>query len=213
MLKIRVVARKKRKGNCVMAFTREFLKGLGIEGDNLEKIMAEYGKSHTETADLQKKVADLTEQNGSLQSQIDDRDKQLTELKKAVGDNDELKGKIKELQDANKQAAADYQSKLTDIKKSTAIKDALRKANVKDNYADLLAKNFDKSLIKFEDDKVLGIDDQLKNIKEKFADSFKTDEQPKPNQTQVQILPQGNPAGGSQSSITAKIAARLSGQK
>lgn len=196
-----------------MAFTREFLKSLSVGDDAIEKIMAEYGKSHKESDDLQNQLNNFKEQINDYKTQISGRDKQLAELKKAVGDNDELKGKIKELQDANKQVAADYQSKLTDIKKSTAIKDALRKANVKDNYTDLLAKNFDKDLIKFEDDKVLGIDDQLKNIKEKFADSFQPAEPPKPNSTQVQILPQGNPAGGSQSSITAKIAARLSGQK
>lgn len=175
-----------------MAFTREFLKGLGIEGDNLEKIMAEYGKSHTETADLQKKVADLTEQNVSLQSQIDDRDKQLAELKKAAGDNDELKGKIKELQDANKQAAEDYQAKLAEQSKESKIELALRDAKAKNPKA--VKALLDLSKVSVDGDNLIGFNEQIEKIKETDAYLFQDDEQNK--KPPITITGSGNPAAG-----------------
>lgn len=167
-----------------MAFTRDFLKELGIEGDNLEKIMAEYGKSHTESADLQKKVDDLTEQNSSLQSQIDDRDKQLTEIKRSAGDNEELKNKIKSLQDENKQTAESYQTKLTAQRKNFKIESALRDAGANDVVTVLPL--LDQDIIKLDEkDEVTGLKEQLEKIKESHDYLF----QPKKNNEQQQPKP------------------------
>lgn len=203
MLKIRVVARKKRKGNCVMTFTREFLKGLGIEGDSLEKIMAEYGKSHTETADLQKKVADLTEQNGSLQSQIDDRDKQLTEIKRSAGDNEELKSKIKALQDANKQAAEDYQAKLAEQSKETKIELALRDAKAKNPKA--VKALLDLSKVSVDGDNLIGFNEQIEKIKETDAYLFQKEDDEQNKKPPITITGSGNPAAGGKPKAVADM--------
>lgn len=203
MLKIRVVARKKRKGNCVMAFTRDFLKGLGIEGDNLEKIMAEYGKSHTETADLQKKVADLTEQNGSLQSQIDDRDKQLTEIKRSAGDNEELKSKIKSLQDANKQAAEDYQAKLAEQSKESKIELALRDAKAKNPKA--VKALLDLNKVSVDGDNLIGFNEQIEKIKETDAYLFQPKDNNEPPKPPIKITGAGNPNNGDKPKAVADM--------
>jgi alanyl-tRNA synthetase len=203
MLKIRVVARKKRKGNCVMAFTRDFLKDLGIEGDNLEKIMAEYGKSHTETADLQKKVADLTEQNGSLQSQIDDRDKQLAEIKRSAGDNEELKSKIKSLQDANKQAAEDYQAKLAEQSKESKIELALRDAKAKNPKA--VKALLDLNKVSVDGDNLIGFNEQIEKIKETDAYLFQPKDNNEPPKPPIKITGAGNPNNGDKPKAVADM--------
>ncbi|WP_281829477.1 phage scaffolding protein [Lactobacillus amylolyticus] len=186
-----------------MAFTREFLKGLGIEGDNLEKIMAEYGKSHTESADLQKKVADLTEQNSSLQAQIDDRDKQLTEIKRSAGDNEELKNKIKSLQDANKQAAEDYQAKLAEQSKESKIELALRDAKAKNPKA--VKALLDLSKVSVDGDNLIGFNEQIEKIKETDAYLFQKEDDEQNKKPPITITGTGNPNGGGKPKAVADM--------
>ncbi|ULQ49050.1 phage scaffolding protein [Liquorilactobacillus nagelii] len=186
-----------------MAFTREFLKDLGIEGDNLEKIMAEYGKSHTESTDLQKKVADLTEQNGSLQSQIDDRDKQLTEIKRSAGDNEELKSKIKALQDANKQAAEDYQTKLAEQSKESKIELALRDVKAKNPKA--VKALLDLNKVSVDGDNLIGFNEQIEKIKETDAYLFQPKDNNEPPKPPIKITGAGNPNNGDKPKAVADM--------
>lgn len=186
-----------------MAFTREFLKGLSIEGDNLEKIMAEYGKSHTESTELQKKVADLTEQNGSLQSQIDDRDKQLTEIKRSAGDNEELKSKIKSLQDANKQVAEDYQAKLAEQSKESKIELALRDAKAKNPKA--VKALLDLNKVSVDGDNLIGFNEQIEKIKETDAYLFQPKDNNEPPKPPIKITGAGNAANGGKPKAVADM--------
>lgn len=202
---------KKRKGNCIMAFTREFLKGLNIEGDNLEKIMTEYGKSHTESAELQKKVEDLTSQNETLTGQIKERDGQLKTLSKSAGDNEELKTQIKSLQDSNKQTATEYQAKLAEQSKNFKIDSALRDAKARNPKAVKALLDLDK--VSVDGDNLVGFKDQLEAVKKDNDYMF---ESGKPNESAkqgVKVVTGGNPGGngGGEPSIVQRIAQRMTG--
>ena len=162
---------------------REFLKELELEKDVIDKIMAEHGKAINEVKEKADKVDSLESQIEDYKTQLSDRDKQLEELGEKAKDNEELNNRIKELQDENKQTAQDYENKLIEQQKNFAIQSALRDANVHD--PDLATKALDTEGITFKDGKLIGLDEQLNDLKANKAFLFKQEQQEeqKPNFT------------------------------
>lgn len=184
-----------------MSVTRDFLKTLGIEGDNLEKIMTEVGKDKgisAEKVELQSKIDDLTSQNETLTGQIKERDGQLNTLKKSAGDNEELKNQIKSLQDENKQTTADYQTKLSEQSKNFKIDSALRDAKAKNPKAVKALLDLDK--VSVDGDNLIGLEDQLTSLKELDDYLFENEstQNGDENKPGIHITAKGNPGGGSQ---------------
>lgn len=70
---------------------REFLKGLGLEDDAIDKVMTEHGKSLNSVKEKADKVDGLESQIEDYKSQISDRDNQLEELKKLTPKSCKLK--------------------------------------------------------------------------------------------------------------------------
>lgn len=123
----------------------------------------------------------LNETKKDLEKQIKERDSQLGELNKKVQGNEELEKTIKELQTANENTKAEYETKLKEAKVDSAIQAKLTDTK----YADLLTGKFDRSKLSVsEDGTVLGIDEQLATIKETYKDLFTVDLKGKlPNNT------------------------------
>lgn len=94
--------------NC-MALTREFLKEYGLSDEQITSVMTEHGKT---VSGLKNDVQSLTSERDSLKEQVTDRDKQLDDLKKSAGNSEELQNQIKQLQDDNKAASKDHETKL-----------------------------------------------------------------------------------------------------
>ena len=105
-----------------------------------------------------------------LESQIADRDKQLEELKKNNKDNEELQNTIKKLQDDNKAAQEEYQANLSKIKLDNAIDIALNGAKAKNIKAVKALLDTDK--IKFENESLSGLEEQLKALQEAEDSKF-----------------------------------------
>lgn len=148
---------------------REFLEGLGLTKEVIDEIMSENGKDINKTkADYEEIKSQLDTANGAIK----ERDKQLKTLKDSAGDNEELQKQITELQATNKEAATKYANDLKELKLNNAIKLAI---NDKVHNEDMAASLFDKSkLILSDDGKVIGIEEQLENIKKDNAFLFKT---------------------------------------
>ena len=119
---------------------REFLKGLDLDKETIDTIMAEHGKLITEakekTQDLENKVKDYESKIGELSSKAEDNTKvqeELDNLKKSIAEN-EAKAKAKAEDDAltknitsafgDKKFVNEYTKKaiIGDIK--TALKDS-----------------------------------------------------------------------------------------
>lgn len=147
---------------------REFLDGLGLEKEVIDKIMTENGN------DINKSKADYDEVKTQLDTAnktIKERDKQIEGLKKV--DAEALQAEITKLQEENKEATKKYQSDLKDIKLTNAIKLAIA-GKVHDE--DMAASLFDKSkLVLTDEGKVAGLDEQLEVIKKDKGFLFKTD--------------------------------------
>lgn len=144
---------------------RKFLEDLGLEKDIVDKIMAENGNDiNAEKAKVNDKVTEidnlkekLEEANNTISSY---KDMDIEEIKKAAS---EWEGK--------------YQDSLKEIesmKNNSILNKELGKLNSIDE--DVLSKLINRDELKFEDGKVIGLDEQVKSLKESKPYLFKDDD-------------------------------------
>lgn len=131
---------------------RTFLKGLGLEQEVIDSIMAEYGRN---VESLNSQITDLKEQN-----------KTATESLKAFeGIN------VEELKNNAETIKNDYENRIKNMTFDNAIEKLLTKSNAK--HPSLLSGKFDKSKLTIEKDGTIkGLDEQLASIKESYSDLF-----------------------------------------
>ena len=139
---------------------REFLEGLGLEKEDIDKIMAENGK------DIE---ADKTKTT-ALQKSLDDANKTI----KGYKDMDI---------DAIKKSATDWEEKAKQAEKAleeTRIESALDKAlsETQTIDTDLLKKVLDREAILFKDGKFTGLNEQIEGLKKDKPYLFKTEDKP-----------------------------------
>ena len=166
--------------------TREFLKNLGItEKEIIDEIMKEHGTTieKTKTTAEEKIKVDY-------EKQISERDKQLEELKKV--DASAFEAKIKELQELNNTTKSDFENQLKQTKIDLSIENALIKAGAKD--AKLFKSMIATDKIIVDNDKIIGLDEQLEAIKKDYSWGFgaeqeviTTGQQQQPNSTQPSL--------------------------
>lgn len=178
---------------------REFLKGLGLEDEAVNKVMAEYGKSVNELKEQANEVDTLKAQVEDYKEQLTARDDQLEELKKV--DAEGLQAKIDELQTANETTKTEYEEKLQQQRKDLTISNAIKLAlanNVHD--VDVAATLIDKEKLVIGDNgAVVGLDEQIAALKESKSYLFVQD--PKPTGG-PRIFAGGNPSGGGTGPVT-----------
>lgn len=114
------------------------------------------------------RLDEVISQKNALSEQITSYKQQLTDLKKSAEGNDALIKQIEDLQKANKDAEAAFQTKEVEIKKSFALKEALLNAGVADSEArELLLGKFKLDTVQLtEDGKIKDFDSLIKPIKE-----------------------------------------------
>lgn len=159
---------------------REFLKGLGLEDEVINQIMAEHGKTVNK---IKEQLETTTTERDSLKEQLEERDKQLDNLSKQVKDNEELTAEINRLKEENQKTAQELQSKLEKQAFEFNLEKALTNAKVRNPKA--VKALLDTDVIKLDGDKLLGLEEQLKSIKESDPYLFEDDKQqtPKPQFT------------------------------
>lgn len=121
---------------------------------------------------------EVNDEKNELKNQLSNRDTQLKELAKITKDNEELNSKIKELQESNKNAQTEYENKLASLRLDNGIELALTQNGALNNKAAKALLNLEN--IKYENDKLVGLDEQLKALKESDAYLFKVDEGTEP---------------------------------
>lgn len=175
---------------------REFLKDLGIEDKELiNKILDE---NSADIGRAKGDVDDLKSQISQLQSQLDKKTTEYDNLKESTKDYNSLNEKINKL-DLDKSTLAtekaqlqvDLDAKVSEILKSHAIENSVRDANAKNIKAVMALLDMEK--IKYEDNQLEGISEQLETLKNGEDTSFLFG-------TESQKLPSGikltNPPGG-----------------
>ena len=138
-----------------------FLKGLGLEKEVIDEIMAENGRD----VEAEKtKAKDLQTQLDTANNTIKERDKQLETLKNSPDNPEELKKQIQLLQDDNKAAKEAHEKELTEAKakNSKAVQALLE-------LGDDVELN--------EDGTIKGLDEKIKALKKSDAYMFNDDKQ------------------------------------
>lgn len=158
---------------------RKFLEDLGLEGDAIEKIMAEAGKDVTS---LKARVDDLTEQLNVKETTISEKNNKIAELEKvdveAIKKSEYERGKT------------EGSKEIEDFKKQNALDKALSKYKAKDTS--ILSKMLDMEKVKYNDkfEIVEGLEEQINSIKESHDYLFDSD---KPLPTFTGVNPNNNP--------------------
>jgi ABC-type transporter Mla subunit MlaD len=165
---------------------REYLEGLGLEKDVIDKIMGEHGKT---VEGNKQKLSDATTSLDDVKAQLSQRDKDLKELKKQAEGSTELQTKFTDLETKYNQDKLDFETKIKDTQLSSALKIALA-GKVHD--ADLVATLIDKNTIELGADGNVtkGLDEQIKTLQESKSFLFV------PETTPAKIAGT-KPAGGS----------------
>ncbi|KXG78279.1 phage scaffolding protein [Thermotalea metallivorans] len=144
------------------------LKGKGPDGKDLEVAVINDGSYFPKA-----KFDEINEERKELKSQLEERDKQLKELKVKVQGNEELTAKIVELENLNKQTKEEYEAKMAALKKETAIELKLKDEKAKNVKAVRALLDLDK--VNLDGDNLIGLDEQLKALKEKESYLFGED--------------------------------------
>ncbi|MCG2030712.1 phage scaffolding protein [Staphylococcus epidermidis] len=149
---------------------REFLRGLGLEEETVQKIVDEHHDTLRDFKNKAEKTESLQEQLDKANEELTNRDNQITELQKAKdGDNQELKDKLSNYKKEN----AQYQAEMKQLKLNNAVKLAVAKDA---NDADDILAFINKDELELQDDgKVKGLDKAIESLKESkpylFAES------------------------------------------
>lgn len=143
---------------------RKFLEDLGLEGDAIEKIMAEAGKDVTS---LKARVDDLTEQINVKDTTILEKNNKIAELEKVD---------VEAIKTAEYERGKTEGSKEIEVfKKQNALDKALSKYKAKDTS--ILSKMLDMEKVKYNDkfEIVEGLEEQINSIKENHDYLFDND--------------------------------------
>lgn len=178
---------------------REFLQGLELSDELIDKIMAEHGKT---VADTKAKLTAAEEQVSTLTSDLSAANETITGLQKSNADNADLQKQIE-----------DYQAKVTELdnqrqadRKTAFIELGLTKAGVKNNKA--VSALLDLEKISEGETGWTGLDEQLSALKESDSYLFATQEQSEP---QPNFTAKGNPAADAGSDLSPEEQALFAG--
>ncbi len=150
---------------------REFLEGLGLEKDAIDKIMAENGK------DVEAEKAKTITETKNLEAANTTIKELQNTVKKFDGvDVEKLKTQITDLQ-------TKYDTDLSKFKLDSALELALITNKAKNTKA--VRALLDDTLIKLDGDKVLGLDEQLTKLK--TDQGFLFDVESKKDDTGIQV--------------------------
>ena len=148
---------------------KEDLLKLGLTEEQAEKVLS----ANTEQLKGFIPKARFDEVNNAkkqAEKDLSERDMQLETLKNSTGDIETLKNTIKQLQDENKASKEQYEANISKIKLDNAIDNALGNAKAKNSRA--VRALLDMEKIKFENDNLSGLDEQLKALKEAEDSKF-----------------------------------------
>lgn len=149
---------------------RDFLKGLELTDDIIDKIMAQYGE------DIERYKAEkrnFEERIYNLDKAIRDKDEQINIMRKNDNDFMQLKKDFESLQSAKDKNDNEYKQQIREIKLKSGVEKALNKAGARSQKVILpLLKEFLQKAEIDETGNIKDLDEQIKQIKENEETGF-----------------------------------------
>ena len=159
---------------------REFLKNLGLDDDTIDAVIREHGKTVNDTKksvnDLTTERDNLKAERDNLQGQLNDRDEQLSNLEDKAEGNEDLKQEIADLKQSNLEAKNNFEKELNEKTFEFELDKSLLQSNAK-NPAIVKANLNRETLQLGEDNKIIGLNEQLESMKESDGYLFKSDDE------------------------------------
>ena len=175
--------------------TLEQLLELGLDEEIAKKVLEAHKEAIKDNYVPIARFNEINEEKKELKNQLEDRDKQLQELKVKAAGNEELTAKITELEELNKQTKEEYENKIVALRKETAIELALKDAKARNIKAVKALLDLDK--VSLDGDNILGLEEQLKGLKESdpylFGEDKLSGREPKPPTDPVPDIYKKNP--------------------
>lgn len=141
---------------------REFLKSLGIETEQIDKIMEQHGAT---VNPLKQSKEALQSEVDNLKTDISERDAQLEDLQGKVGSEEDLKATIESLKTANKEKDDERKRLLDSQKLDYELRIALNSSGARNERAVKALLDLDTVKIN-EDGQLTGLKEQLDNLQE-----------------------------------------------
>ncbi len=153
--------------------TLKELMEMGLDEETAKKVLKAYQDSIKDKYVPIERFNEVNSQTSELKAQIEERDKQLNELKTKAAGNEELTAKITELENLNNTTKEEYEEKITALRKETSIELKLKDARAKNIKAVKALLDLEK--VSLDGDNLIGLDEQLKTLKEKESYLFGED--------------------------------------
>lgn len=139
--------------------TKEELKALGLNDDQVNKIVEDYGKNYVSKAQFNQKNEELKTAKEELKKSNGD----LETLRKNNKDNEALVKQIDDLKAEAKNRQAEYDSKIKQMQIDAIVDRSLLTAKAKNPKA--VKALLDLTKAEVEEDTIKGLDEQLKNCR------------------------------------------------
>lgn len=143
---------------------REELKNLGLSDEQIDKVMALNGQ---DIENFKSKAESLETERDSFKSQVEEANKTIGDLKKNNKDIEDIQNK-----------ATEWENKYNEAEEARvkAVRDGLlntKLAGVNAHDVEMLKGQLNMDTLKFTDDNIEGLDEQLKSLKESKGFLFK----------------------------------------
>lgn len=147
---------------------REFLAGLKLDEEIIEKIMVEHGKT---VNGVKQKLDEKTEESKLLSEKVTTLEKQNKDTTNLLKDNEDLKKQYETLQSTSETSLKAKDKEINGIITKGLLKDEL--TNMGSVYPDLLIKNINLDEVIVKDNKILNKETVLNPLKDTYKDLFK----------------------------------------
>jgi len=150
---------------------REEIIALGVAEDVAQKIV-DMASEEIKGAYVPKaRFDEVNEAKKNAETLVKERDGQLEDLKKSAGESEALQQKITELQDANKNAAKEYENQIKQMRIDNAVEKAITERNGKNAIAIKALLDLKDAKLN-EDGTVKGLSEQLDALVKAETSSF-----------------------------------------
>lgn len=171
---------------------REFLVGLGLEDEVVDKIVAEHGRS----------LQAVKDKNTNLEADLKTANDTISELQKENADNADLQDRIKDYE----QQLADVNSQRATDRKNAFVELGLTKAGVRNSKAVTALLDLEK--VVEDGDSFNGLDEQLKALKESDSYLFEVEDKA---EDKPKFAQEGNPAVDNSGNLSEEDKALFAG--
>lgn len=182
-----------------MSFTREELRGIGIDDDKIEGVMSLHGQ---EIQSFKDKVSQKDSKLKELQTTVDSykedneqKDNELKDLQEKAKNGDDLQQTISDLRQANQEKEEQRQKEVKELNFNHSLENKLRDVGARNVKAVRALLESDNLKFNDEDNEVIGLQDQLEKLRESdsylFVESSNTDD-PAQGSQQQQAQSQSN---------------------